>query len=41
MESNDIGDRMRHDNPMSYDFHNRQYSYRMEKELQIGEENVH
>ena len=41
VETEGAGDRMRHDNPMSYDFHNRQYSYRMEKELQIGEENVH
>ncbi len=41
VETEGAGDRMRHDNPISYDFHNRQYSYRMEKELQIGEENVH
>ena len=41
VETNETGDRMRHDNPMSYDFHNRQYEYRMEKELEIGEENVH
>lgn len=41
VETEGAGDRMRHDNPISYDFHNRQYSHRMEKELQIGEENVH
>lgn len=41
VESSDTGDRMRHDNPISYDFHNRQYSYRMEKELQAGDENVY
>lgn len=41
VESNDIGDRMRHDNPISYNYHNRMYSYRMEKELQIGVEDVH
>lgn len=41
VETNDMGDRMRHDNPVSYDFHNRQYAYRMEKELEIGEENVY
>ena len=41
VETSEIGDRMRHDNPVNYDYHNRQYSYRIEKELQIGEENVH
>ncbi len=41
VETSDQGDRMRHDNPISYDFHNRQYAYRMEKELQIGDENDH
>lgn len=41
VETESGGDRMRHDNPISYDFHNRQYSYRMEKELQIGDEDVH
>lgn len=41
VETEGAGDRMRHDNPISYDFHNRQYSYRMEKELQIGDENVY
>lgn len=37
VETNEGGDRMRHDNPVSYDFHDRKYTYRMEKELQIGE----
>lgn len=41
VETNGSGDRMRHDNPISYDFHNRQYSYRIEREFQIGEEDVH
>ncbi len=41
VETYDEGDRMRHDNPRSYDFHDRQYSYRMEKEFRIGEKDVH
>lgn len=37
VESYDTGDRMRHDNPVSFDFHDRRYSYRMEKELSADE----
>ena len=41
VEVQNAGDRMRHDNPLSYDYHNRLYAYRMEKELQIGEDDVY
>lgn len=37
VESYDECDRLRHDNPMSFDFHNRVYAYRMEKDLYIEE----
>lgn len=40
VESVERGDRMRHDNPVSYDFHDRRYAYRTEKDLSVGGENV-
>ena len=41
VETDKDGDRMRCDVPISFDFHNRKYSYRMEKELQEGENDVY
>lgn len=41
VETDDDGDRMRHDSPISFDFKNRQYAYRMEKEIQKGNQDVY